>query len=165
MFLILGKFLKVNIQKTVYILHYYITKIVNFRIHALFSTYRPESKCALLGSVNTISNMAGGCSSIIHQYNQYAGQYGFQQSGIGRNKYSNIDKIYLLKTGIGYVPQIHCIMYIMLLIDTQYFVVVFMLIIEKKPYFNESIFSLYRATNFGKKLELLQVCPFNACIF
>lgn len=57
---------------------------------------------------------------------------------------------------MGYVSQIHCIMYIMLLIDTLYFVVVFMLIIEKKKtYFNESIFSLYRATNFGKKLELL----------
>lgn len=57
---------------------------------------------------------------------------------------------------MGYVSQIHCIMYIMLLIDTLYFVVVFMLIIgKKKPYFNESILSLYRATNFGKKLELL----------
>lgn len=44
---------------------------------------------------------------------------------------------------MGYVSQIHCIMYIMLLIDTLYFVVVFMLIIEKKKLISMRVFSVY----------------------
>lgn len=59
-----------------------------------FLIYRPVSKCALLGSVNTVSNMARGCSSIIHKITNTPDGYGYEQRDIGRKKYSNIDNIY-----------------------------------------------------------------------
>lgn len=84
--------------------------------------------------------------------------YGYEQRDIGRKKYSNIDKIYdyvVLQIIDQYVLKIIVLFELKLFkikqnglcfIDNmyydviQYFVVVFIFIIEKKRYINESIF-------------------------